>query len=103
MSADVEFCKKALDEIASLGSTTSLRSKVKQFLVKRLPQTASQRVELKTWALAELARLETKPGGGMSKVTSNVGEVSRRMATLQTVIEEIEIAEAATEAASKKT
>jgi hypothetical protein len=92
---DVEFCKRRLGEIAEHGTVSDLQSQVKSFLKARLPASADQRAVLKSWANAELTRLEGVPGTGMSKVvaTHNLALTSRRMAVLQTVIAEIEAAE----------
>jgi hypothetical protein len=44
---------------------------------------------LKTWAAEELRKLEVVPGGGVSEVVPihKLGEISRRMAMFQTVLE----------------
>jgi hypothetical protein len=53
-----------------------------------MSESADQRATLKSWAIAELARLETIPGSGMSKIvsTNKLDVTSRRMGMLQTVI-----------------
>jgi hypothetical protein len=95
---DLEFCKQRLREIAEHSTVTELQSKVKHFLKLRLPASNDERAAFKSWAIAELATLETVPGSGMSKIvsTNKLAVTSRRMAMLQTVISEIETAEAGT-------
>ena len=92
---DVEFCKQRLREIAEHGTVTDLQGKVKEFLKARLPSAPAERAALKAWALNELTRLERIPGGGVSKPVhlGELAETGRMMATLQTVIEEIEAKE----------
>jgi hypothetical protein len=92
---NLEFCKQRLGEIAEHGTVSDLESAVKNFLKLRMPEPADQRVALKSWASAELARLERAPGTGVSKVisTNDLALTSRRMGMLQTVIAEIEAAE----------
>jgi hypothetical protein len=94
---DVEFCKQRLREIAEHGTVSNLQSKVKEFLEVRLPSAGGDRAVLKTWALSELARLERIPGGGVSKLVPDheLAATGRMMATLQTVISEIEAKEPA--------
>ena len=94
---DVEFCKQRLREIAEHGTVSDLQSKVKEFLKARLPSAPAERDALKAWALNELARLESVPGGGVSRTVrlGDLAETGRMMATLQTVISEIEAKESA--------
>jgi hypothetical protein len=95
--SDVEFCKQRLREIAEHGTVTNLQSKVKEFLKARLPVATREREALRVWAKAELAKLETVPGSGTSKIVPNdeLAMTGRRMGMLQTVIGEIEKAEGA--------
>jgi serine/threonine-protein kinase RIO1 len=94
---DVEFCKQRLREIAEHGTVTDVQSKVNEFLKARLPSAPAERDALKAWAQNELARLERVPGGGVSKPVplGELAETGRMMATLQTVISEIETKERA--------
>jgi hypothetical protein len=94
MSRDVEFCKTQLRSMATFGSASSLRAKVKQFLFSRLPKSARERAELRDWATRELTRLEAARESGVNKVGFNVGEIDRLVATCQTAIEEIDATEA---------
>jgi hypothetical protein len=100
--SDVEFCKQRLCEIVEYSTAANLQSKVQEFLKARLPSSPAERAALKVWALGELGKLERIPGGGTSKPVP-LGELdatSRMMATLQTVLDEIEAKEAAEAPAS---
>jgi len=91
---DLEFCKQQISAIAE-NTTADLSAKVIEFLKKRMPIEPAHRAGLKAWAARELARLETLPGGGVSRLVphNQLAEVSRRMTVLQTVISQIEAAE----------
>ena len=94
------FCKRRLLEASEFETVGNLRSQVavlaRRLLKARLVDSRS-RAALRNWAEEELRKLEVVPGGGISEVmpTYRLGEISRKMAMLQTVLNVLEGAAAA--------
>jgi hypothetical protein len=90
--ASLKFCIQRLLEAAEFATVGNLRDKVEellhQLLETWLPE-AKDRATLRAWAATELTKLETAPGSGTSELvpTHRLGEISRKMAMLQTVLE----------------
>ena len=89
---NVGFCKQRLLEASEFETLGNLRSQVavlaRRLLRARLPDPKS-RMALRAWAAEELRKLEVAPGSGVSEVvpTYRLGEISRRMAMFQTVLD----------------
>jgi hypothetical protein len=97
------FCKQRLLEASEFETVGNLRSQV-AVLARRLLKAKlvdlRNRADLRSWAEEELRELERVPGGGVSEVvpTYKLGEISRKMAMFQTVLDvlvEVERSEAA--------
>ena len=85
------FCKQRLLEASAFEMVGNLRSKV-AVLARRLLKArlvdARSRAALKNWAAEELHKLEVAPGGISEVVpTYKLGEISRKMAMFQTVLD----------------
>jgi hypothetical protein len=92
---DLRFCRQQLEEIVEYTTVGSLQANVEKFLRVRMPSAAGERAALGSWAMSELAKLEVTPGSGTTKplFTAYAAAAGRRIAMLQTVVNEIEAAE----------
>jgi hypothetical protein len=90
--SDLDFCKIRLEEIVDhTASLAKLLVKVQEFMAHRLPEEATDRADLKTWAKSELMKLEkrTSSGGVAQTGAASLAKTSRRMLMLQTVIHDL--------------
>ncbi len=95
---DVEFYKQQLLAIAALTRLGTVEAEVKQFLKLHMPHSGAGRAALAAWALRRLRAAEQTPGSGIPTFVppQDLREVSNQMKMLQTVLGEIEAAEART-------
>ena len=95
---DVEFCKQQLLAIAALVMPETVEAEVKEFLKLHMPKSGAGRAALNAWALRRLRAAEQTPGSGISTFVppQELREVTTQMKMLQTVLGEIEAAEART-------
>lgn len=95
---DVEFCKQQLLAIAALVRPGTVEAEVKEFLKLHMPRSGAGRAALNAWALRLLRATEHARGSGVSTFVApqELREVTTQMKMLQTVLSEIEAAEART-------
>jgi hypothetical protein len=84
-SGSVLLCRRQLAEVAEFVADKDLRREAQKRVQLLDPR---RRKALQEWARAELAKLESRPGSGLSKVvrTKELHQIGRWMVVLQAAL-----------------